>query len=579
MPSVNPGPSSSTSSNTSAVLGSTTAMSQSAEALGASPNAVGSTNTLALNTALSRGGVVTLNQAGTYNLDASTTVLRSSGLTYQVCLVIPSYTTFRIGAGVILRALNGLNNVALIQNSNVSGGNVSIAIEGGIWDGNGAGTTRTDIAATDFACMAFWLQNITDLRLTNITMLDPHAWGIGIGGCYRVRAENTTFIYTQAVILNQGGFQFEGPNSDVMVRNTMGNTYDDLVAFVTEAGALYANTLAGQGPMNDILVDGVTSDLNTGCLHLVRLQDSTTNPITRATVRNLSGPYTDGAVILGGGGLTPKLKNILIDGVYCSPLTGKNPGNATISVSNGFDSVTIQNVERIYADTAETTKRNTIQISGGACGYLKVHNMNVDDQCAAAANVAFISINSNSMSVFLADNLTAQSIVNINTDALIEITASGRSVARMLVSNVGLGRIAQVFRLTSGASITNIAAFSNVYSVLNSAVAFLQTGAGTMPNLSLSNVRLDNTQGGALGCISFSGLTGTCLIQAANCSFNNGANVNLVRAGSEVIRVQSTSLPVPKAILTAAEGDIVLDSATNNDPFRCSVAPSTFVAL
>src|SRR5262249_49146820 len=151
---------------------------------------------------------VQIDTPGTYVLGKSKTVTRASGLNYDVCLVIPSNTTLKLGRGVILKAADGLNNVALIQNSNIAGGNTNIGLEGGIWDGNSAGTTRTDLGTADFACIAMWLQNITNLRLTGVSMTNPQAWGIGIAACNKVRCSDTTFAYTAAVTANQGGYQF-----------------------------------------------------------------------------------------------------------------------------------------------------------------------------------------------------------------------------------------------------------------------------------------------------------------------------------------------------------------------------------
>lgn len=550
-----------------------------AENYGALSTATGAVNVAAINAALALGGVVTLNTPGTYTIGKSSTVTRASTNTYDLCLVIPSNTSFVVGPQVTLKLAAGLNNPCLLQNSNLAGGNTNISITGGIWDGNCANTTRTD--GTDFCCIHIWLQNITDLKLRDMTVVNPNAWGIGIAACTRVRTDNTRFEYTTLSSgLNQGGFQFEGPNNDVIVRDTFGNTYDDLVAFVTEATSLYTNTMAGYGPALNILVDGVIADTTSGCLHLVRLQDSIANPITKAQINNLVGRYTDAAVVLSpnGAGGTAQLNEIGINGIRCSPLSGTNPSLATIEIVNNCYSLDVMNFSRQYNDGGETTKRPCIHV-GGTVTSLKIANMFIRDITAAGANVAFINAGGGIIGNLQTTNIEA--VVTLTTGSNVLVQAGGvGSIGRWLGSNIELIRVANALVVTgSGAGISQKVSLSNVYS-LNNQAPFIKTSAAiAFPLLQLSNVQLDGTQGGASGCISFTGLSGTCFIQMNNCLFSNGANVNIVRSAAEAIRVQSMSTPVPSGILTQAVGDIFLDSSNSNNPYRCSTAPSTFTAL
>jgi hypothetical protein len=539
----------------------------SAESFGASPSASSSANVASINAALARGGLVTLNTPGTYTIGKSSTALHGS-LAYDVCLVIPSNTTFRIGPNVILQTAAGLNNPALIQNSNLAGGNVNIALEGGIYDGNSPNVTRTD-GATDFACIHMWFQNIVGLSLEKVTCVNPRAWGIGVGAVVNGTFVKTRFIYTCAVTSNQGGFQVQGgPSSNLVFRDTFGNTYDDLVAFDTDDVTIYPTAMAGPGPISDVLVDGVMSDETGGCLHFIRLLDSTANPITRCIIRNLSGPYLQGAVFIApAAGKTPAIINVTIDGVKCNPLTGQNPPVGTFHIYSGFDSITITNVDRAYVDASESTKRPVFEIgSGGTAANLKISNVHIADQTTAGANVNLIS-NASLLGVLEISNVTV-TVTQANGSNVLLGSASGGTFGRVLINNIQTIRVKSLF--STAVSVGQGLWASNVYMLNNHAAAFIQNVAAAFPVLALSNVNLDGTQGGASGCINVTGVTGTMRIQMQNCIFSNGANVNLVRSAAEAIRVQSDDTPVPSGILTPARGDIILDSSNNNDPYRYS---------
>jgi hypothetical protein len=546
-----------------------------AESFGASPAASASTNTSAINRALTLGGVVTLDRPGTYVLDAAKVVTRVSGLQYQVCLIIPSNTTFRCGPGVVLQAAAGLNNVALIQNSDVSGGNVNIVLEGGTWDGNSVNTTRTD-SVSDYACMAMWFQTVVNLKLLGVTMTNPRSWGIGIGACKYVVCRDTRFNYTCPITLNQGGFQFEGAIANARVLNTYGNTYDDMVAFVADVAGFANASMAGPGAVNNILIDGVVSDTALGCWHHVRLQDSVSNPIHNAIIRNIQGPYTDGCIVLSPASGQSTFDNVLIDGVECNPLVSVQPALATIEMTSGATNVTIQNVSRTYSDGTEATKHAVIRLSGSATfTRLKINNLHILDATAAGANTAFISPAAGlTLGDLQVSNVTVQTNLSTSSNLLISNNAT---IGRVHLSDIQLLRVKTIFSNTG--QIAQGVWASNIYSFSNNGVAFIHSGAQVFPIMALTNVRLDSTQGGASGCINVTNVSGTMLIQFSNCSFNNGASANIVRSASEAIRVQGVSVPVPNAILTEAVGDMFADSSNSNNPYRCSVAPSTFVAL
>lgn len=547
--------------------------STSAEALGASASATAAVNTAAINLALSKGGLVTLNTPGTYLIDKSATVTRPvSGAKVASCLVIPSNTRFVVGAGVTLKVASGLINPCLISNANAlsNGTDSNITIEGGTWDGNSDNVARSDVAGSEMPCIHIWMQGITNLTCRNMTITNPRSWGFGIANCNRVYTDNTRFIFTCAVTVNQGGFQIQGPNTNHIIRNTYGNTYDDLVAYDTFDTTLYTNTMAGFGPASDIIIDGVTSDPASGVLHHVRIQDAVNNAVSRCQIRNVSGPYWDGGVLLNGGNSGAAVLNgITVSDITVYPLPGKNPTLGRISINNGANDISIANVSCTYQDGAESTRRGCISFVGGTTRVCHISNLNIFDTTTAGANVSFIQANAGTATVgdLHINNVYAQTTLSGGSNSLVGTIGSG-TIGRLFVSNAGTIRCANLLSVGGVTGITQGAYYSNVYSLNAQAPAFKTTAAIALANLKLSNVHLDGTNGGANGCINFGGLSGTCVIQMSACSFSNGANANIVRSASEAIRVQSLDVPVPSTVLTPTRGDCILDSTSNNDPFR-----------
>ena len=131
MPTINPGPATSSFANVTAQMGGGNVGSMSAnscEFQGASPNAPASVNLAAINSALSLGGFVTLTIPGTYYINGT--------------LLIPSNTRLVLGAGVIIRRLQG-TNATMLRNVNANSFPFSIttltAVANNITGSNGIG--------------------------------------------------------------------------------------------------------------------------------------------------------------------------------------------------------------------------------------------------------------------------------------------------------------------------------------------------------------------------------------------------------------------------------------------------------
>jgi hypothetical protein len=517
----------------------------------------GATNVAVLNAALALGGTVTIDAPGIYTIAASSTLIRSSGNTNALCLVIPSNTSLLIGAGVTLQVAAGLTNPILIQNSNVAGGNVNIEIGGaGIYDGNYANVTRNDQGNTDFCCILIWMQNVTGFTSKQWNINNSLAWRTGFGGCSKVRISNFTAFETTPHV-NGDGIHFHGPNTDVQIRNVFGNTGDDIVAFTCATSTLYNATLAGNGSMSDILVDGITSDPVAGCSEHLRLQDDTTYTMSRFTGMNLKGPYGIASTTGGSAAFTilsstfnpSQMNDIVLKNIHCSPLVGTNPSGATINLITNVAAISIDGITRYYINGSESTKQPIISV-GGDTTSLKVNNIAVYDQVTGGANVNFISVGSGGV----VNSLELSNVFCGNTttsDNFIGISGTG-NVQRLLINNVDVGHLSTFINFTGSVGSSFTIKFVNGW--LRNVLTVLATSGftGTLPLVQLCNI---DTTGNVA---TFNGLSGQCLIQTN--AVVGGSQIT--RAGAENIRIQTIEVPILVSILTPNKGDIVVDSAT-----------------
>jgi hypothetical protein len=589
MTSINPGPSSSTSTNTQAQLSATAIVSRSAESFGASPTANGATNTTAINSALAQGGPITLNTPGIYTVACSTPAKTSDGAnTYNVALFIGSNTHFSLGLGVILMVAAGTVNPVLIQNSNIAGGNTNIEVSGGTWDGNFANITRTD--GVTFCCILRWFQNVANLSVHDSIIQNSKAWADGLAALTNFKFFNLTYVDTnptRTAADNFGGVNLEGPNTNGYIGNITGNTLDDLVALCADqadhSGSIYINTMAGYGAMSNIRIENLQAAAG-GQWHLLRLLDSVANPISNVTVSGIYGNYLDGGCVLGSDTVnsTSALFNITLEN-GCLSQQNINAGRATVQLSGSFDSVTIRSFKRVMAATDNAPTALVEQIT--SLNTPASRSLTVTD-CEVLQLQGLHGINLVSVT-----NGTLQNL-NISDTRFNSTLNSGAGSSNVL--NIAAGTTVNFLKMARTHSLNNVCLVI-LSGVMTSAVISECNYSGptspsveairirgTVPFLALvgNNINLANGGAGtALGVINFNGSTGTTLISARGNLFNNAANVNIARAGSEVIRFDGLDFPVPNAILTEAVGDVFRDSSNANNPYRCSVAPSTFVAL
>lgn len=560
---------------------------------GASPFASAAQNTAAFNQALAGGGTVELFFPGTYVLACSTAKQTSDATnTYNVALFIPSNTKLRLGPGVILQVAAGVSNPVILQNSDIVNGNSNITIEGGTWDGNRDNGTKIFDGTHTLCAILIWLQKVTNLRMLNMTIVNPIAWGVGVNQCVEGWFENTIFNYSGGTMAvgNQGGYQFEGANNSLYIKNTWGNTYDDLIAVVTEESSTIATPMGGAGTAESIVIDGVYGDPSQGALNLVRVMDTATNPCKNWTVKNVQGKYNSSALRIGSETSTKasSLPNGVIDTVQCYQGTLSGAGfNATIDIGGSYGVLKISNVHKTLAN-GETVKplieqRTVNQVPAG--GVLVLEKCTVDGSAGGSGSgINCFTLTNGTISTLVIDRMeyTAALQTGGGQGNGIQIAAGTTVTDLHVVRSIGIN--VQRFFINLGT--VTVAEFTgnthrgptkagNCGSIEN---------RSSMPNVKLVGNDLnpcagDNTGGLNKGVIYLNGASGTTYFQGHANNFTNGAVANIIRAGAEVCRWDGLDVPVPNAILTEAVGDLFRDSSNANNPYRCSTAPSTFTAL
>jgi len=546
--------------------------------------ATANANTAAINAALALGRDVYIRAPGTYTL-ACTTPKTSGTKTYNVALLIPSNCRLTVGAGVILKIRAGTTNPVMIQNSDVSGGNSNITIDGlGDFDGNAANVTRDD--GTIFSCILVWMQNVNGLHLRDFRCVDANAWAVGIANCKVVRTKGVRFHYTTTTA-NQGGFQVQGPNNDHVYEETSGYTIDDAVAIVTHDYGVYASAMAGAGAANDITIRGVHADVTLGMWHHVRLLDSTTNTLTNVQVSNLTGPYNKGGPMVGGSttGADSLLRNISFDGVQIYP-TSATPQEALFTLNGSIESISISNVQRKVPSTE--TGKPMVSIENTAVvptiGSLRLQGIDWRDDSTTSASLVTIDKTSGARNAGAVTNFQLDDLIGVWTGvsaggALLAVNDATAVAGSVQISNArvkGHGRI-----VYNGGSITRRVKLSNVDRE-NSIRATVRhnNATGTFPKLELCNVSSTGTgltnDGGE---ITFStAVSGTCAVLASNVELVNGSTV-VSNPGAASVSWDGACLPgVETAALTNVVGYLVRDK-TGGLLKVCTTAPSTYTAI
>lgn len=182
-------------------------------------------------------------------------------------------------------------NDFLLTNKDTKNGNVNIAIEGGVWNGNNKGNPRNpDIFDHEGSTgVMFNFVNIKGLTLTGMKLCDPESYFVRIGEVDDFTIKGIEF---EAVHLrpNQDGIHLGGYCSNGTIEDLTssmyGSTNDDMIALNAddEVNRL-VNLGMKRGPITNINVRNIHAD---DCHTFVRLL-SVYSKIADVLIENVSG--------------------------------------------------------------------------------------------------------------------------------------------------------------------------------------------------------------------------------------------------------------------------------------------------
>ncbi len=179
----------------------------------------------------------------------------------------------------------------LLTNKDIENGNVNIAVEGGIWNGNNKGNPRNDdiFDQKGYTGVMINFCNVKRLSLINMKLCDSESYFVRLGEIDDFKIDRIAF---EAVHLrpNQDGIHLAGYCSNGTIVNITaimtGSTNDDMVALNAddEINRL-VNLGMKRGPITNIKVRNITA---ADCHTFIRLL-SVHSKISGVTIENVSG--------------------------------------------------------------------------------------------------------------------------------------------------------------------------------------------------------------------------------------------------------------------------------------------------
>jgi hypothetical protein len=235
-------------------------------------------------------------------------------------LRIHSGQTLSLDRGAVIR-LADKSDCVMVTNGDHAGGNRDISLIGGIWDCNNRGQATPEKPCTGTAYdperhlgMGLRFNRVVNLRIADLTVKDPGAFGMQLGNLEQFTVENIVFDYN---MLREcmDGVHVHGNSRFGRIANIKGATNDDQVALNADDGSACEMS---RGPLSDIQVDGVFAENGYTAVRLL----SAGSPVSRIRLSNLFGTYRYHVVSFTHHDVHPgapsTFEDVLIDGVFCS---------------------------------------------------------------------------------------------------------------------------------------------------------------------------------------------------------------------------------------------------------------------
>ena len=217
-------------------------------------------------------------------------------------LLIGSDTHVRFADGAKILLLPG-SDCPLAGNRDVAAGNHDISLEGGVWDMDNLRQSpnpgwrhlcKPPLPRLKFPAKydpafyrgnAFYFENVKNFSVKGITIRNPVTYAFQMCRVSYFTVDGVTFDFTteNPIKGNMDGIHLDGGCHHGRILNLEGTCWDDSVAINANDG----HCAAFEGPITDILIDGVHAELGHSAVRLL----STGAPVERITIRNVSGRF------------------------------------------------------------------------------------------------------------------------------------------------------------------------------------------------------------------------------------------------------------------------------------------------
>lgn len=186
-----------------------------------------------------------------------TVVVPSGNYTLEKSIVIKSGVTLKSDSETSYTLSNGVNAPMIVNGNRVKEvsqiSDTNITIDGGSWDGNRSGQSKT---GTDGIVVGFWLTGVSNLKLSNLRVTNTRTYGMLLNNVVNVLAENLRISVGDVNNADNGdGFHVIGPATNVALINSEIKSEDNAIAF--NADDVDHGTFTTAGNIQGITVDNI----------------------------------------------------------------------------------------------------------------------------------------------------------------------------------------------------------------------------------------------------------------------------------------------------------------------------------